>query len=81
MSQLLSLNPSAAECGWDQAVLQGVFLKKLSEEIKDELAARDETTSLEELIKLATQLDSWFKERQREKEREKGREPVPSPRL
>ena len=68
VSQLLSLNQGrnsvsqyaldfrilAAECGWDQAALQGVFLKGLSEEIQDELATRDETTSLEGLIILAT---------------------------
>ena len=81
VSQLLSLSQGknsvsqyaldfrilAAECGWDQAALQGVFLKGLSEEIKDELAARDETTSLEELINLAIRLDNRLRERQREK--------------
>uniref|UniRef100_A0A8D3CPA5 CCHC-type domain-containing protein n=1 Tax=Scophthalmus maximus TaxID=52904 RepID=A0A8D3CPA5_SCOMX len=81
VSQLLSLNQGrnsvsqyaldfrilSAECGWDQAALQAVFLKGLSEEIKDELATRDETTSLEELIKLATRLDNRLRERQREK--------------
>lgn len=81
VSQLLSLNQGrnsvsqyaldfrilAAECGWDQAALQGIFLKGLSEEIKDELAVRDETKSLEELISLATRLDNRLRERQREK--------------
>lgn len=31
----------AAECGWDEVALQGVFLHGLSESIKDELGARD----------------------------------------
>ena len=80
VSQLLSLNQGrnsvsqyaldirilAAECGWDQVALQAVFLKGLSEEIKDE-RNRDETTSLEELIRLATRLDNRLRERQREK--------------
>ncbi len=57
----------ASECGWDRAALQGLFLKGLSEEIKDELAARDETMSLEELIQLATRLDNRLRERRREK--------------
>lgn len=38
-------------------------MKGLSEEIKDELAARDETTCLEELIGLATHLDYRRRER------------------
>lgn len=40
----------ATECSWDQIALEGVFLKGLSEEIKDDLATRDETSSLEKLI-------------------------------
>ena len=81
VSQLLSLNQGrnsvsqyaldfhvlAAECGSDQVALQDVFLKGLSEKIKDELAGRDETTSLEELINLATRLDNRLRERQRKK--------------
>lgn len=42
------------------------FLKRLSEEIKGELAARDDTFSLEELIGLATRLDNCLRERRRE---------------
>ena len=57
----------AAECGWDQVALQGLFLKGLSEEIKEELAARDESTSLEEHIKLATRQDNRLMEKQRGK--------------
>lgn len=37
----------AAETEWNQVALQGVFLKGLSEEVKDELAIRDETASLD----------------------------------
>lgn len=57
----------AAESGWDNTALQGVFMKGLNDRVKDELAARDETTSLEELISLATRLDNRLRERQREK--------------
>lgn len=35
-----------AESGWHEIALQGAFIPGLSEEIKDELAARDETDSL-----------------------------------
>lgn len=42
--------------------LLGAFIRRLSEEIKDELAARDETDSLEALIFLAVCLDSHVRE-------------------
>lgn len=47
-------------------------MKGFSDEVKDELAARDETTCLEELIGLAIGLDDCLRERQRE---QVGREP------
>ena len=40
----------ASETGWDVAALQGVFLQGLEENIQDELAARDDASSLEQLI-------------------------------
>lgn len=43
--------------------LQGVFIQDLSEEIKDELAAIDETDSLETLISLSIRLDNHLRER------------------
>ena len=57
----------AAGSGWNESALQGVFLKGLSERIKDKLAARDKTISPEELIGLATQLDDRLRERCRER--------------
>lgn len=42
----------AAESGWDDTALQGFFLRGLAERVKDELAARDGTESLKELISL-----------------------------
>lgn len=38
------------------------FIRRLSEEIKDELVARDETDSLEALIFLAVCLDNHLRE-------------------
>ena len=38
---------SAAESGWGEKELKGIFLKSLSEELKDELASREEPNSLE----------------------------------
>lgn len=64
----------AAESGWDDTALQGVFMRGLTDRVKDELAARDETNSLEELISLATRLDNRLRERQREKA---GRQSLP----
>ncbi|KAJ0055221.1 hypothetical protein NL108_012724 [Boleophthalmus pectinirostris] len=57
----------AHESGWDDIALQSVFLKGLSDNVKDELAARDETSSLEELISLAIRLDNRLRERRRER--------------
>ena len=57
----------AVESGWDEVALQGIFTRGLSEEVKDELAARDETGSLEELISLAIRLDNRLRERRRER--------------
>ena len=67
----------AIESGWDERALQGVFLRGLREELRDELAARDETTSLDELISLAIRLDNRLRERRRERsERERHTPPV-----
>ena len=57
----------AAESGWNDTALQGIFLKGLSEELKDELATRDEPDSLEALIHLTIRLDNRIRERRREK--------------
>ena len=44
-----------------------MFLRGLREELRDELAARDETSSLDELISLAIRLDTRLLERRRER--------------
>lgn len=64
----------AAESGWDDIALQGAFMRGLTDRVKDELAARDETKTLEELISLATRLDNRLRERQRERT---GRQSLP----
>ena len=57
----------AIESGWDERALQGVFLRGLRDELRDELAARDETTSLDELISLSIRLDCRLRERRKER--------------
>ena len=57
----------AAESGWEEVSLQGVFVLGLAENIKDELAARDETDSLDSLISLSIRLDNRLRERRRER--------------
>lgn len=52
----------AAERRWDDTALQGVFVRGLAESVKDELAVRDETNSLESLIFLAIRLDNRLRE-------------------
>lgn len=64
-----------AECGRDQTTLQSVVLKGLSDEFKDELAARDETANLEEFVGLAISLDYRLREREIGRE-QAGRGPI-----
>ena len=47
--------------------VRGIFLRSLSEELKDELASRDEPNSLEALISLAIKIDGRLKERDKER--------------
>lgn len=57
----------ASECGWDESALMVIYLKGLSEQLKDELAIRDESASLEELISISIWLDNRLCERVRER--------------
>lgn len=57
----------AADSRWNDAALQGVFVKGLNEQLKDELAARDEPTDLTSLVSLAIRLDNRLRERRLEK--------------
>lgn len=57
----------AAEAGWDDSALQTVFINGLSEQLKDELALKDEATDLDSLISTAIKLDNRLRERRRER--------------
>lgn len=48
--------------GWVQAALLGVFQKEPLDEVKDELALRDEAQFLDELVDLAIHLDNRMRE-------------------
>ncbi|KAK9513177.1 hypothetical protein VZT92_026735 [Zoarces viviparus] len=67
----------AAESGWEERALQGVFLSCLSEELKDKLAVLEEAKTLEDLIALTIRLDTQMQERRRERNY---RFPAPQPR-
>lgn len=41
---------AASDSGWREQELKGVFIRSLAAEIKDEMTARNESSSLEELI-------------------------------
>lgn len=69
----------AAECGWDTRALQAVFVKGLSDDVKDELATRDEPNSLDELISLAIRVDNRLRERSRERTSKARVSACPSP--
>ncbi|CAM4635437.1 unnamed protein product [Leuciscus chuanchicus] len=57
----------ASESKWDSEALISTFYHGLSEGVKDELASRDWSTSLEELITLADRIDNHIRERRRER--------------
>lgn len=57
----------AAEARWDEAALKAVFVKGLRDQLKDELAARDEPADLQSLITLVSRLDSRLRERHAER--------------
>ena len=65
----------AAESGWDSLALQSMFSHGLGENIKDELAAKDDSESLDDLIALAIRLDNRLRERKRERA---GRQQTPA---
>ncbi|XP_061823355.1 uncharacterized protein [Nerophis lumbriciformis] len=63
----ISFRILGAESGWGERAFRGVFLASLSSQIQDELAAHDETQTLEELISLAIRLDNRLRERHAQK--------------
>lgn len=50
----MEFQPLVADSGWNSKALQGVFLNGLSDQIKDEFAAKDDPVGLDPLISLAT---------------------------
>ncbi|KAJ8369826.1 hypothetical protein SKAU_G00098540 [Synaphobranchus kaupii] len=63
----------AAESGWNDTSLQGAFRQALSEELKDQLATREESNSLNSLISLAIAIDNRLRIRARERGGSSGR--------
>ena len=57
----------AAESGWNEEALQGVFQNALSSELKDRLTSWEEPTNLDHLISLAIHMDNRLRERRRER--------------
>jgi len=59
----------AAEARWTEAPLKAVFLRGLSDQLRDELAARDIPSDLTELISLVSRLDCRLREHRAEQTR------------
>lgn len=53
----------AAESGWNDIALQGVFYRGLHDQLKDELATRNDIASLDQLISNSIRLDNRLRER------------------
>jgi len=56
----------AADAGWDDAALWGLFLNGLTEQLQDELATRDETGNFKGLVSRAIQLDNRLRGRRQQ---------------
>jgi hypothetical protein len=57
----------AAKSAWNRESLLDTFLHRFSEEVKDNLAARELPTDLNSLITLTIRIDGWLRERKRER--------------
>ncbi|KAK7922262.1 hypothetical protein WMY93_009164 [Mugilogobius chulae] len=66
----------AAEAGWDDAALQTVFVNGLSEQLKDELALKDDFGDFNSVISTAIKLDNRLRERKRERNTRPSSQPV-----
>lgn len=64
---LIDFRTAAVEAGWADQALQGIFLQSLNDNMKDQLASRDEPTFFEALASLALRIDNRLREREREK--------------
>lgn len=60
----------AAEAGWDDIALQTVFVNGLNDQLKDELALKDDLDNLDSIISMAIKLDNRIRERKRERSRQ-----------
>ena len=58
---------AAVESGWNDQSLRVTFRRGLSDAVKDQLATREEPTSLDGLINLAIRIDGRLQERRRER--------------
>lgn len=59
----------AAEAGWNDEALMSVFANGLNDQLKDELAIKDEYSDLDALISAAIRLDNRMRERRRDHSR------------
>lgn len=64
---VLEFHILSAQIVWNEIVLQGTFLHSLSDHIKNQIAARDESENFDKLINLAISIDKCFRECRREK--------------
>lgn len=70
----------AAVARWNKEALRGVFVQGLNESIKEELVAREDPSSLNDLVSLAFQLDHHLRDCHRERQAVPGvRESTSSP--
>lgn len=58
-----------ANSGWNDTALRGVYIQRLAEELKDELAAQEEMPDLEMLLDLSIGMDNHLRERRRDRVR------------
>lgn len=62
---LIDFRTAAAAVSWPDKALQGVYLQSLNEDMKDQLASRDEPVTFKELASLTLRIDNRLRERER----------------
>lgn len=64
---LIDFRTTTAKTGWPDETLRGVFFQALNDDMKDQLASRDEPKTFEELASLSLRIDNRLRDRERER--------------
>lgn len=64
---VIAFRTAAAVANWPDHALKGVFRRALNDDLKDQLASRDDPKSFEDLVSLSLRIDNRMREREAER--------------